>query len=85
MTADKEMKEMNAEMMELICGGFGCFNPLFHGIPPYPPFVPERPKDEPRDGGATGGWSYRPPIHQPNMQTARNLRLPLKHGDFFLI
>ena len=56
MTASKEMKELNPEMMELISGSIGRFNPLFPGLPGDPLFFPENSKDEPKDGGATGGW-----------------------------
>lgn len=54
MTANNEMKELNTEAMELISGGFPHFNPLYPGFPPRP--LPETRNDEPKDGGATGGW-----------------------------
>ena len=56
MTANKEMKELNPETMELISGGLGRFNPLFPGLPGDPLYFPENRKDVPKDGGATGGW-----------------------------
>ena len=60
MTTNKEMKELNPEMMEQISGGFRHFNPLFPGLPHDFIVVPDKPKDEtkdePKGGGATGGW-----------------------------
>ena len=56
MTANKEMQELNPEMMELANGGFGRFSPLFPGLPGDPLYFLEKRKDEPKDGGATGGW-----------------------------
>jgi len=56
MNTNKEMKELNPEMMEWISGGFRRYNPIFPGFPVNPLIVPEKTKDEPKDGGATGGW-----------------------------
>ena len=56
MTTNKEMKELNAEIMEQISGGYLRFNPLFPSTPRDPLYFPETRKDEPKDGGATGGW-----------------------------
>ena len=56
MSANKEMQELNPEMMEPVSGGLGRFTPLFPGLPGDPLFFPEHRKDEPKDGGATGGW-----------------------------
>ena len=56
MTTNKEMKELNPEMMEQISGGYLHFNPLFPSTPRDPLYFPETRNDEPKDGGATGGW-----------------------------
>lgn len=66
MNTNKEMKELNPEMMEWISGGFRRYNPIFPGFPVNPLIVPEKTKDEPKDaerpaaGKASPGTRDRP-------------------------
>ena len=51
----KNVVSITNEELEKVSGGFPVITvPDLQGIIPI--IIPNEPKDEPRDGGATGGW-----------------------------